>query len=357
MLRCSYGYRRSGFRGMRWFFCASICAYGVLVSGSSLADLQINPYPPQALSAQSQDRMEAFRSVPSGNVSGRTDARPLDLRAQPRSGVRSAPVEGELSDSYSAVRSPSERDRVSALNAQKRRAEKRSVPLDTLGVVDVNAVPAYPVSSSAPAPLASREPTGVDVVRRDSVAAKPMDERALFETLQAAKGASTVDLNAIMLEAAQSGRHRGQAKALNVGGVREFASREVVSGSGRSSTRFPVSNAVRQNASQAQAQASDLSVTIHKSPVQPVRWSVVEGADVRDTLYLWAQDAGVDLVWNGAANVFDVLQTTIFHGSFEEAVRQFLDQYQGQLVRPVGRLFANPEGERSVLVIDVKRDV
>jgi len=93
-----------------------------------------------------------------------------------------------------------------------------------------------------------------------------------------------------------------------------------------------------------------------KSRLSPHRWSAVEGADVRETLRIWADSAGVDFLWNGSHGLFDVEETSIVDTSFEDAVRHLLDQYEGKLVRPYGRLFVNPQDGRRVLVVDVKRE-
>lgn len=91
--------------------------------------------------------------------------------------------------------------------------------------------------------------------------------------------------------------------------------------------------------------------------LQPPKWHALEGANVKETLDVWSEQAGVDFVWNGSHIGFHVLHTAQFIMGYEDAVRYLLDQYKTSLVRPVGRLYVSPNYERRVLVVDVNNGV
>lgn len=87
---------------------------------------------------------------------------------------------------------------------------------------------------------------------------------------------------------------------------------------------------------------------------QPVSrdWRASEGQNIRDILETWSQEAGVKFVWEGR-NQFAVLQTLDKNTTYENAVRELLDQYQKNEVRPVGQLHVDPAtGERTLVVDD-----
>ncbi|MEM7679776.1 MAG: TcpQ domain-containing protein [Pseudomonadota bacterium] len=286
-----------------------------VVSGAAQAGVQINPYPQQATQYQFDHagQAKAYKAEQKKRVIHTENAVPH----APRSNDRIVRIDTKPEGFYSSRSSLSgssdnenlslEDVRVSALSAQRKRAAKAQLGAAETDIVDT---------------------TGGDVVI-DVVAVKtqPVDQGAMrdnqrFQT--ASNGAAPVDLNAVMMNknAPQSTPSAG-----------------------------------RQEAASYMKTSTQNRVPAQKSSVTPYRWSAVEGADVQDTLHIWADSAGVDFVWNGSNGLFDVENTTVLNVPFEEAVRHLLDQYKGKLVRPYGRLFVNPSDGRRVLVVDVKRGV
>jgi hypothetical protein len=75
---------------------------------------------------------------------------------------------------------------------------------------------------------------------------------------------------------------------------------------------------------------------------------------MRGVLQLWAREAGVELVWDSAVE-FPVKQTLNMQGDFESALEAMLEQYQGDTIRPIGRLHAPPGEGAKFLVIEAAR--
>lgn len=82
-------------------------------------------------------------------------------------------------------------------------------------------------------------------------------------------------------------------------------------------------------------------------------WLAYAGADLREVLAHWSRRAGIEIVWSSGSD-FPVLATLELGGSYEEAVRILLQQYDGQYIRPVGTL--HQRGGRRALVIQALDD-
>lgn len=95
---------------------------------------------------------------------------------------------------------------------------------------------------------------------------------------------------------------------------------------------------------------------VHASP-SAQNWSAFAGANVRDTLGVWSQNAGVELIWMGQHSEFDVLETVTVGTTYEAAVQALLEQYQDKHVRPVGSLHIDPRTGSRTLVIEIGEGV
>ena len=81
-------------------------------------------------------------------------------------------------------------------------------------------------------------------------------------------------------------------------------------------------------------------------------WRALEGANIRQVLEEWTQDAGVELIWDNQ-NAFAVLDSFEMQAPFEKAVQILLDQYQESQVRPVATLHVDPQTREKTLIVRV----
>ncbi len=82
------------------------------------------------------------------------------------------------------------------------------------------------------------------------------------------------------------------------------------------------------------------------------KWKALEGANIRHVLQQWAQMEGTKLVWDNS-DAFAVLQSLEIRGPFHSAVKNLLDQYQDNQVRPVATLHVDPGSGEKTLVVRV----
>lgn len=88
-----------------------------------------------------------------------------------------------------------------------------------------------------------------------------------------------------------------------------------------------------------------------KKDVRPeTRWFALSGAPLAEVMKVWADDAGVQLIWQSERN-FAVKESISQVGHFEDAVFRALNQYQAEEVRPVGEMYRDPQSGRSILVV------
>ncbi len=80
------------------------------------------------------------------------------------------------------------------------------------------------------------------------------------------------------------------------------------------------------------------------------RWRALSGANLREVLEMWSEHEGVALVWD-AGKEFAVKESVSAQMTFENALLTLLEQYNGEGVRPVGRLHREPETGMRYLVI------
>ncbi len=87
----------------------------------------------------------------------------------------------------------------------------------------------------------------------------------------------------------------------------------------------------------------------NKGNAPETRWFALSGAPLSEVLNVWAEDAGVSVVWQAEKN-YALLESVSQVGTFEDAVFQALSQYNDQPIRPVGEMYTDEQGHK-VLVI------
>lgn len=85
------------------------------------------------------------------------------------------------------------------------------------------------------------------------------------------------------------------------------------------------------------------------------RWFGLSGAPLAEVIQVWADDAGVKLVWQSEKN-FALKESISRVGHFEDAVFQALSQYDEESIRPVGEMYNDPKSGQQVLLVrtDIK---
>ena len=88
-----------------------------------------------------------------------------------------------------------------------------------------------------------------------------------------------------------------------------------------------------------------------KKDVKPeTRWFALSGAPLAEVMKVWADDAGVQLIWQSERN-FAVKESISQIGHFEDAVFKALNQYSAEDVRPVGEMYRDPQSGRQILLV------
>ena len=80
------------------------------------------------------------------------------------------------------------------------------------------------------------------------------------------------------------------------------------------------------------------------------RWFALSGAPLAEVIRVWADDAGVSVIWQ-AENNFAVKETISQVGHFEDAVFKALNQYADEDIRPVGEMYKDPTSGQLVLLV------
>ena len=85
------------------------------------------------------------------------------------------------------------------------------------------------------------------------------------------------------------------------------------------------------------------------------RWFGLAGSPLAEVIQVWADDAGVRVIWNSEKN-FALKETVSQIGHFEDAVFKALSQYDAESVRPVGEMYNDPKTGQKILFVrsDVK---
>ena len=91
---------------------------------------------------------------------------------------------------------------------------------------------------------------------------------------------------------------------------------------------------------------------VDQSQSSSVPFRALEGSNIYQVLDAWAKDENVELLWD-SDNSFAVLETFETEAPFEAAVRDLLDQYRDNHVRPVATLHVDPTSQQKTLVVRV----
>lgn len=91
--------------------------------------------------------------------------------------------------------------------------------------------------------------------------------------------------------------------------------------------------------------------TPEKKEMPPeTRWFGLSGSPLVEVIKVWAEDAGVRVIWNSEKN-FALKESVSQVGHFEDAVSKALTQYDNDQVRPVGEMYVDPQNGQKVLVV------
>lgn len=87
-----------------------------------------------------------------------------------------------------------------------------------------------------------------------------------------------------------------------------------------------------------------------KNEKPETRWFALSGAPLAEVIQVWADDAGVQLVWQSEKN-FAVKESISQVGHFEDAVFRALDQYGSDEIRPVGEMYRDAQSGKQTLLV------
>lgn len=224
-------------------------------------------------------------------------------------------------------------------------------PSENLPVVDPYVPPAVPVSihpmeglDSAPTPPAQivdtwRARKGEDVRQ----VLQRWTERSGTQFVWAAEQSSTLKKDFSYI----GSMNDAVAKILKDAGVQNLHSQYRPQGM----------NPVMTSAAATEQVTSSESSLNSKGGGDETRWFALTGASLEAVLKVWAEDAGAQVIWEGPDRNFAVKSTVSAVGTFEQAVLQILNQYEGDPVRPVGELYAHPETGQKILVLKADTDI
>jgi hypothetical protein len=288
-------------------------------AGPALAEININPYPNGAPPPPSQDELRDPAPAP-------------EPRAEPIAEIPAAPPEAapmplaaEAPQSVEALKQPPDYDAFRAMAAQQTGEETPQHPVqeilpaefqDAPEEINVRPVVLDPVDgvvdAQAPAPMQEAREVATPAV----VPAFP----------EAVENPGTVP----------SGRMLPQGVQEYIMWFDDPSARPQAAPSERVYEEPPVEEASAEPA----------------KPLLPVvkTWKASRGANMRETLQQWAQDAGAELNWK-TDDEFAALDDVKVEGTFEDAVAALLEQYQDNSLRPVGDLHISPATDKRVLTI------
>ncbi|MCB9991278.1 MAG: TcpQ domain-containing protein [Rhodospirillales bacterium] len=101
----------------------------------------------------------------------------------------------------------------------------------------------------------------------------------------------------------------------------------------------------------AQPAAAQLASVQSQAASMERRWRAIRGSNLREVLDVWSASAHVRLVWQ-ADREYSVLESFSIEGSFEKVVASLLEQYNAEDVRPLARIYADPDNGQKVLVVE-----
>lgn len=108
------------------------------------------------------------------------------------------------------------------------------------------------------------------------------------------------------------------------------------------------------------SQRAEASVAVpNATPVTiapALRWDGYSGANLKETLEVWSQKAGAELIWAHHDSAFNVRKTISASGTYEAAVQKLLEQYDNARMRPVGNLHVDSQTGSRILVIEIMQE-
>ncbi len=101
---------------------------------------------------------------------------------------------------------------------------------------------------------------------------------------------------------------------------------------------------------------SEINNPVHfRTTGKPHRYRALRGANLAEVLDVWAEDAGIEMVWLAGRN-FSVINSVSTKSTFEEAVVEVLEQYNNTRgERPVAQLNTDPQTLQKTLIIRTGR--
>lgn len=134
--------------------------------------------------------------------------------------------------------------------------------------------------------------------------------------------------------------------------------KEVVKDVSKESSKETPKDVTQQGESQAgkdNALARIFEPKKEKEVAPETRWFGLAGSPLAEVIQVWADDAGVRVIWGTEKN-FALKETVSQIGHFEDAVFKALSQYDAESIRPVGEMYNDPKTGQKVLFVrsDVK---
>ena len=81
------------------------------------------------------------------------------------------------------------------------------------------------------------------------------------------------------------------------------------------------------------------------------RWRAISGSNLHEVLDVWSSNANARLVWQ-ADREYAVRRSFSLEGTFEQVAAGLLEQYSEEQVRPVARIYRDPDNNQKVLVVE-----
>ncbi len=110
----------------------------------------------------------------------------------------------------------------------------------------------------------------------------------------------------------------------------------------------------RASATSQSSAISSIASKARSNYVAGGKWSAATGTSLQKVLQDWSKKAGVEFVWESGQG-FVVRAPVSSNGSYEDALRALLSQYEDQKIRPAAQLNNDPNTGRRVLFVQASR--
>lgn len=81
------------------------------------------------------------------------------------------------------------------------------------------------------------------------------------------------------------------------------------------------------------------------------RWRAMHGSNLREVLDVWTGSENARLIWRSDRE-YSIPRSFSLEGTFEQVVANILDLYGEERVRPVGRIYYNPDTGQKILLVE-----